>query len=103
MKKLNIAGILLGLGIGVFTNSCLSSNNPSEELILKRNILLYQKENILVLGYDLNNDQLEDWRNYYSIKPMQQNKSILELIMIQQDKNLDGFFSDDEIVWEKEE
>lgn len=57
--------------------------------------------NISSVGYDFNNDKIEDFRYYYRVNKIDSHTAKLKLIAIQKDKNKNGKFENSEFIWSK--
>ena len=90
IKELGLAAILL-------LNSCISSPKSSFESQYGKMLYIQANGNLVGMGYDTDNDEIEDLRLIYEIVGSDNNFTYLELREKWDDKNRDGFFDNDEI------
>jgi hypothetical protein len=98
MKLKNI--LLTGI-ISLSLLSCSTSKNFLREY--GKRVILKRYGAIITACYDTDNDNYEDIRYYYQIEEIKENTLYMTLVGIQQDKNKNRIFEDDEFIWIKQE
>jgi hypothetical protein len=85
--------------IGMVMGCSSLNNNMGYEKYERLIIRNYGK--VLITGYDSDKDGMEDLRYYYENVAIRADKRCFELMKVMEDKNKDGAFEDDEVIWQR--
>ncbi len=87
-------------GIGTIIG-CTSLGNNIKDYERYQTLIVRNYGNFITEGYDTDKDKREDLRYYYKIIGTEEDTVSFELIAVQEDKNRNGRFEEDEFVWKK--
>lgn len=89
---------LIGLLVG-----CSSARDSVKSYEQYERLMIHTDGRNLIAGYDTDKDGMEDLRCYYEIAAIREDKTCCKLVRVMEDKNKNGVFEDDEIIWQKEQ